>query len=125
MPTTGFYEWKQGGVKTPYYIDRKDHQLFAFAGLYDVWQGEDGRTIPSFTIITVPANDLVGRIHERMPAILTPAEEGPWLEPGPLNDDDLKSILASHPTPELEAYPVSRQVNSPAIEGPELIQRAA
>ena len=39
IPATGFYEWKkeQSG-KTPYYIRRKDGELFAFAGIFDIWK---------------------------------------------------------------------------------------
>ena len=48
IPADGFYEWKKvGGAKRkqPYYITRPDGEPFAFAGLWEVWQGpkdEDG-----------------------------------------------------------------------------------
>ena len=44
IPATGFYEWKkeQSG-KTPYYIRRKDGELFAFAGIFDVWRDQHGK----------------------------------------------------------------------------------
>ncbi|RPJ52613.1 MAG: SOS response-associated peptidase, partial [Methanobacteriota archaeon] len=51
VPATGFYEWKQeGSRKLPFYIDRRDHQLFAMAGLYDIWHGADA-ALASFTIV--------------------------------------------------------------------------
>src|SRR5881394_3747162 len=48
----GYYEWqKQDGAKQPYLIRREDGQPFAFAGLWEHWQGVD-QEIESCTIIT-------------------------------------------------------------------------
>ncbi len=41
IPADGFYEWQQpagGGKKQPFYIHRRDHQPFAFAGLWEKWR---------------------------------------------------------------------------------------
>jgi len=44
VPATGFYEWVKPGKGTiPYYISRRDGDLFAFAGLYDVWKSPEGQ----------------------------------------------------------------------------------
>ena len=56
--------------KTPYHIQRKDAQLFAFAGLYDIWKEPDGRESKAFAIVTTAANDLLAQVHNRMPVIL-------------------------------------------------------
>jgi putative SOS response-associated peptidase YedK len=46
IPADGMYEWRQmNGRKTPYYICMKDREPFAFAGLWEHWQGESGRLI--------------------------------------------------------------------------------
>jgi hypothetical protein len=44
-----------------------------------------GDWVRTFTIITVPSNELIARIHDRMPAILRPADYERWLgrEPDP------------------------------------------
>lgn len=122
VPATGFYEWKQeGSRRLPYYIDRKDHQLFAMAGLYDIWHGPE-TTLASFTIVTIPANEVVSPVHDRMPAVLSRENEDRWMQQDPLSGDELARILATRPTPELEAYRVSPRVNSPTTEGPDLIE---
>ena len=49
----------------------KDRTPFAIAGLLENWrQPQSGEWIRTFTIITVPANELVAQIHDRMPLIL-------------------------------------------------------
>ena len=56
----GFYEWQRlGKHKQPYYIRLKSGQPFALAGLWEVWQPEEGEVITSCTIITTPANELM------------------------------------------------------------------
>ena len=44
IPADGFYEWKGDvpGKKQPFHIHRPGHALFAFAGLWEHWQGADG-----------------------------------------------------------------------------------
>ena len=59
-----------------------------------------------------------------MPVILSAELESEWLDPA--LDDDAEALLQLlRPTPaeHLEAHPVSRRVNSPRNEGPELIAR--
>ncbi|MGH8651638.1 MAG: SOS response-associated peptidase [Gammaproteobacteria bacterium] len=77
----GFYEWKRlDGRKQPYYIRLKDRQPFAFAGLWEHWEG-GGEIIDSCAIIVTQANELIGAIHDRMPVILDPADYELWLDP--------------------------------------------
>lgn len=122
VPATGFYEWKKTGTqRTPYYIQRKDQDFFSFAGLYDVLKGRYPE-LRTFTIITTEPNPLVARYHDRMPAILAREDEARWLSPGPLREADLASILAPCDESILDAYPVSRAVNDPSRDGPDLIR---
>ncbi len=46
-----------------------------------IWQPAEvaGRTIDTFVLITTPANELVGKITDRMPAILRPEDWEVWL----------------------------------------------
>ena len=72
IPADGFYEWQRtSGGKQPYYLRTKSGRPFAFAGLWESWDG-DGSEIHSCTILTTDANDLVGEVHHRMPVILPP-----------------------------------------------------
>ncbi len=58
VPASGFYEWSgEKGDKQPYYIYPNEEPLFAFAGIYNVWESPDSdETIPTFTIVTTGAN---------------------------------------------------------------------
>ncbi|MDX1540107.1 MAG: SOS response-associated peptidase [Geminicoccaceae bacterium] len=120
IPADGFFEWrKDGRKKQPYLIRRKDGGLFAFAGLWDVWRGPDGRSLHSCTIITGPANELVAPLHGRMPVILGSDDHERWL------NGDLEAalgLLEPCPSDWLESFPVSPRVGSPANDDPELIR---
>lgn len=123
IPSDGFYEWQlEGKGKQPMYIHRKDGELFAFAGLWDEWHSPEGETVRSCTIITTTPNDLMAPIHNRMPAILRPDEEAEWLDMSVTEVEAILSLLRPYPAEELEAYPVSRLVNTPMNDEAECIQ---
>jgi putative SOS response-associated peptidase YedK len=120
----GFYEWHiREGKKYPVYVRLKPTQPFGFAGLHNVWQSPDGSAIPTCTIITTEANDLLMSIHDRMPVILPRGEkEDIWLDPLWQNQDEILSLLRPYPPEEMELYPVSRKVNSPGYDSSENIR---
>ena len=121
VPTDGFYEWKkQDGGKQPYRITLKDEGIFAFAGLWELWKGEE--EIESFTVIVTDANDFLRPIHDRMPVILEPADYDIWLDGEVQSVETLKDLLKPYPTEKMTAYPVSKRVNSPKNDGPECIE---
>jgi len=78
----GFYEWRRmpSGPKQAFHITRDDGALFAFAGLWSIWQAEDGRTLRTCTILTTAAGPQIAPLHDRMPIILAPEVESAWLE---------------------------------------------
>ena len=118
----GFYEWKQeGGGKTPMYITLKDHEPFAFAGLWDAWKDPEGELLRTCTIITTSPNELVSSIHNRMPAILSADAQEAWLDSGLQDEHMLLPLLGSYPAEAMSARPVSRLVNNPKYDGAELI----
>ena len=80
VPANGFYEWRsQGAKKQPYKIALRNGALIAFAGLWESWAPEKGEPVETFTIITTEASKLVGEVHDRMPAIIAPADYQRWL----------------------------------------------
>lgn len=83
VPCNSFYEWKtENGIKVPYIIEVANRPLFAFAGIYDIWQEPvSGHEIYSYAIITTPSNSAIKPIHHRMPVILRPEQERDWLSP--------------------------------------------
>jgi putative SOS response-associated peptidase YedK len=130
VPTDGFFEWQKlagGGTrpaKQPYHIRMKDGAPFAFAGLWEHWQGGDGSVIESFTIIVTDANELVRPIHDRMPVVLDPSTYDHWLEPKTPSDLML-ALLRPFPARAMTAIKVSTRVNSPRNDDAACIEPAA
>jgi len=123
VPADGFYEWKKDGkAKQPYWIGRPGRVLFAFAGLWERWQGEGAEPIESFTIITTDANDAISGLHDRMPAILDPAQYDAWLDPANEDAGALSDMLDPAPVKMLEFHPVGTRINSPKNDDPSLLE---
>lgn len=121
IPADGFYEWaKTGSKRTPMHIHFEDGRLFAFAGIWERWGPTSGEEIVSCSLITVEPNEVVSPIHNRMPAILAPEDEGAWLSET-RHVHDVLPLLRTHDAKGMEAYPVSRGVNSPAFDDPSCV----
>ena len=121
----GFYEWqKTASGKQPYYIRMGDGSPFAFAGLWESW-GKYGEEVRSCTILTTEANGLVGEIHHRMPVILPAEEYDLWLDPDMGEAEPLLDLLRPYPDDLMEAYPVSRFVNSPSNDSEQCVESLA
>lgn len=127
IPADGFYEWKKNpdGTKTPMHIRLKSGSLFAFAGLWEVWQSPDGSELPSGTVITTRPNELMADIHDRMPVILPESAYEQWLDPDEHPPEEFLDLLGPYPAKELEAYPVSSRVGSPKNDDRRLIEPVA
>ena len=97
IPADGFYEWQGDipGKKQPWFIERRDRGLMAFAGLWEHWMGADGSELETAVIITTDANAQVGAFHPRSPVVVPPEDFETWLTGEP--DDALKLI---HPAPD-------------------------
>ena len=88
----GFYEWQwldaKGKAKQAYEIGLADEAPFAFAGLYAQWMcPQTGNPRTTYTIITTQASPFMETIHnskKRMPVILAPEHESPWLDQAPI-----------------------------------------
>jgi len=96
----GFFEWQwldpKGKQKQKYLITLPENQLFAFAGLYNIWADPTtGEMINTYTILTTAANELMSIIHnskKRMPIILNPEDENLWLSGANLKHKDVNLI---------------------------------
>ena len=75
-----------------------------------------------FRSLTTAANPLVAELHDRMPVILSPRDYAAWLDPAAARPD-LEALLAPYPAEDMEAWPVSRRVNSPRNNDPSLLDR--
>ena len=118
----GFYEWgQQGRKKQPYYIRLRHGRPFAIAGLWEHWEGPEGRAVDSCTLLTIGANDLIGEFHHRMPVILDSRDYDLWLDPNVQDAERLQPLLRPYPADAMAAYPVSTRVNNPANDTPDCI----
>ena len=124
VPVDGFFEWRAirgAGRKQPYAIAMKDGSPFGLAGLWENWRNPNTAEWElTFAIITVPSNDLVGEIHNRMPAILDPNGYDRWLglEPDP------HDLLITYPSEPMTMWPISTRVNKPENDDQAILDRA-
>lgn len=81
--------------KTQQWVIRpKDRKPIAIAVIWDEWVGDAGSE-PCFVMVTVPPNDLIGRITDRMPAILRQQDWPVWLGEDDASLADVKSLLGT------------------------------
>jgi len=118
-PAEGWYEWLTDGKrKTPYFIHLTDEEPFAFAGLWDSWEGAGVDTFASYAVITKEAHESVSFIHHRMPVVLPERHWRPWLEPS--TDSETVSSVLKDSLDHFESRTVSNLVNDVGNDGPEL-----
>lgn len=120
----GFFEWhaaEKGAPKTPYLFKLKNDDPFTFAGLYEHWQSPEGGELHTCTILTCPPNDLVEPYHNRMPVMLGENTRWKWLAPD-ADGSDLQDLLVPYPADEMKCFAVSRAVNSPKNDSPEILK---
>lgn len=125
VPANGFYEWRKldARMKQPYFIHPDDHDLFLFAGLWDeAPAGPDGETISSFTILTTDANESMASVHDRMPKVLDDDVIPDWLDRDETETGPLEALLTPAADGPIRMHPVSRNVNTPKNNTPDLIE---
>lgn len=117
----GFYEWhKTPQGSTPYRIVMKNGEPFTMAGIFEPFTDKNGEIFVTFAIITTNANKIMEPIHERMPVIFKQEDELKWI-----NDDfpHPEKLLHAIDSRHLEAYKISKLINSPTNDTPEVIKR--
>jgi putative SOS response-associated peptidase YedK len=121
VPADGFYEWRRDGkVKTPFWFHPTEGKLLRFAGLYETWKDPNtGHQLRTFAILTTPANDVVGPVHDRMPAILSAEDMGAWLSASP---DEAYGLLRPAANETLVARRASQRVGNVKNDDPGLLQ---
>jgi putative SOS response-associated peptidase YedK len=122
IPADGFFEWRRTGrEKRPFYFQLNDEISFAFAGIWDTWTNR-ADVVTSCAIITTAANELVGELHDRMPAMLLAGFQGAWLDPK-TDRSVLTELLQPFPAVRMKTHPVSNRVNSPENDTLDLLAR--
>lgn len=120
----GFYEWhaaEKGAPKTPYLFKLKNDHPFTFAGLYEHKTFPEGDELHTCTILTCEPNELVRDYHNRMPVMLGEGTRWDWLTPE-ADPSALLALLTPYPAEAMKCFPVSRAVNSPENDRPEIIE---
>lgn len=119
IPADSFYEWKtlEGG-KQAFRITFDDGEPFAFAALWEDWQGADGSEIESCTIVTTDATPAIEEIHHRMPVILDSDAFETWLTGAPEAAEKLLRPYSGRRR--LMSGPISNRVNNVRNDGPDL-----
>lgn len=136
VPADGYYEWQKEEVdgkltKIPTYLHAPGDGVLAFAALFENWpdpslpQGHPNRWLRTCSIITGPASDTLGYIHDRTPVIVPKDLWADWLNPELTSEADVRGLIDAMPEPHLVPRVVSSLVNSVQNNGPELIEPAA
>lgn len=119
LPANGFYEWQRvESRKQPYYVYPAHAELFAFAGLWERWEGAGG-PLETCTIVTTDANAPMQSIHDRMPVIVAPEDYARWLDCSA--QTDVADLLVPCPADAIRVHAVSTAVNRASNDVPELI----
>ena len=82
---------------------------------------ESGEDVLSCAIITMPAHELLTEIHnakQRMPLILPPEAVDTWLTG---TCEQATDLLVPYPSDLMRAHRVSKRVNTPRNDDPELM----
>jgi putative SOS response-associated peptidase YedK len=126
LPADGFYEWRKlpdSKRKQPYYIERRDGEPIALAGLWEEWRGPDrkGEPLRTSTIITTTPNETMAPIHDRHAGHPPPPRGTPGSTPPTTTSRRSASCSCRRQPNCLTAHPVSSAVNSVRNDGPDLI----
>ncbi|WP_375492239.1 SOS response-associated peptidase [uncultured Jatrophihabitans sp.] len=130
-PSAGYYEWRNdGGSKTPFFLHAPGEATLAMAGLYEIWHDKSlpdddpNAWVWTCTIITRPATDTLGAIHDRCPVLVPPQLHEQWLDCSADDAAVAQRLLEQIPEPHLEPRQVSKAVGNVRNNGPELVEPA-
>lgn len=81
IPAVSFFEWVEGagGISVPLRFLREDDEWLLLAGIWEDWESGG-----CFSMLTTEPSEYVRRVHDRMPAVLSDEQVGPYLD-GDLN----------------------------------------
>jgi putative SOS response-associated peptidase YedK len=144
IPTNGFFEWTDHRVpvsvaaqaslfdepanaptkviRQPFLIHLNDQEVFALAGLWDTWKAEEGEWIHSFTVLTTEPNDLVGKLHDRMPVIVRREDYSTWLDSRNHVSESLTELYQPFPSSGMAMHPVTTRMSNPRLDEPAFIE---
>jgi putative SOS response-associated peptidase YedK len=114
VPADGWYEWvREAGRKQPYYMSIPEG--LTLAGIWSV-KGD----LLTFSVLTMPAQGRLARVHDRMPLLLPPQRWAEWLTATP--SDGLLTPAPPSFLDSIEIRAVGAAVGDVRNDGPDLIQ---
>lgn len=124
VPADGFYEWLRLDEKTkvPFDIHLKGGGSFFMAAVFEKPTSSRPAT---FAILTTKPNELMAKIHNRMPVILDDGEARRWLTHRELSSEEVGELTTPHPADDMEATPISSLINNPRNDLPEVLEPVA
>lgn len=115
LPADGFYEWQVvtgQKRKQPWRVEPRDGDVLALGALWEAWHDPAGGARETCTILTVPVNQSLAHIHERMPVIIAPRDLGAWLS-RETTSEEAHALCRSAPEELLTAWRISLAINAP------------
>jgi putative SOS response-associated peptidase YedK len=122
VPASGWYEWQKVTPKTkrPFHFVPKA-EPFAFAGVYDVWNGDGKSSIVSFSIVTTEAAPSTAPYHDRMPLIFEEGQFDDWMRGPP----ELAAQMMKPYPGAIDMWEVSSDVGNVRNNRADLMERIA
>ena len=124
FPMLGYYEWTgEPGSKQAHFLRSQDGGLLAAAGIYTARKVDDEWEV-SAAIITRPARDASGEVHDRMPVFLEPAAWDEFLTPDKLDAAGKEAMVqllsdeSDKVASTIQSYEVDRRVNNSRTADP-------
>ena len=135
LPMDGYFEWNEQlrhdalkPIKQPYYFSAHNQSgyshkgVLAVAGLWTAWKDPNQPNNPvvhTAVALTTDANDMVSKVHHRMPVLLDPSGVSRWLDQN--NVDPLANIRVVD-NEALVVCVVATKVNNSRNNGSKLIE---
>jgi putative SOS response-associated peptidase YedK len=121
VPADGFYEWTgSAAARRPHLVRPRLGGPMGLAAIYENWLGADGSEIETMAVLTTASNAAMSALHDRMPVIIQPEHFDLWLDCRPGTTGDIVHLLAPPAEDLLDIVEVSRKLNNPRNEGPEV-----
>lgn len=120
VPMDGYFVWQEkNNIATPYRVVLKNQELFGVAGIWDTWKVENEENMfHTFSLITVPANELTADFNDRMPAILPLGKEKKWFDANLA----IEEMLSTFPAELMRKYKIAPYINNLEINHRKVIQ---
>jgi putative SOS response-associated peptidase YedK len=125
VPARLFYEWQKTAdpkVKQPYAIGLRSGQPMVFAGLWEWWKDPaGGEEYQTYAIVTTTPNELMAKLHNRMPVILAREDWPAWLGEVETTPEQRQALLRPYAADQMTAWPVTTDVNNSRNNRPDLV----